>query len=570
LEEECTLLHLLSNPKIFTMKKIYIILMLITLICNLKSQNNTKSQYVSTLFKSAFSQSIQINMDTQYQNNICATHDSLLFIIHARGFGNPSHKGYAKISILNVITGTEKNSFISPPPEFTKNGGNLNRIWIWAIAATDSLLLLALDNEIWIYHFADFNDYEHFKTISIKDVSQLEIVNNDLHAFVENGVGFDWYKVNLSHFEVKKIKQLVLKNNFFLQIAPVKLIAINNNALYFLQRNEPTIEKYTLTGELLANYIFNIPNWNNIPEHITQQLDVIKDVTKQSYAFSKFSIFDYNFMHLFYVFSCERFLMIAIDENNNAKTYITPFFIQIIGDKVIVEPYSVKLPDNEKFENNYFPFLTEGAEENLIFAPLNDYIVQLNRSTNVPWQNKTQKEFQQKVDLFHRDHEPIEKIETYKFIKNYIPVESVNFLDYDNSHFTLNDLKKDKAIFIFSQYPYCSSCLKFIWNYFSNITLQNVELFNVASDCPTYLQKKENIKEVNAFLKTDYTPLFIDTKELNPEMKLLLTQQNYPLVILFDKKLQHIEVISSKHIIGDFMGNLSPSFISTINNFVEN
>jgi hypothetical protein len=82
--------------------------------------------------------------------------------------------------------------------------------------------------------------------------------------------------------------------------------------------------------------------------------------------------------------------------------------------------------------------------------------------------------------------------------------------------------------------------------------------------------KKENIKEVSTFLKTEYTPLFIDTKQLNSVTRRILTQKANPVVLLFDKKSQHIEVISSLHIIEDVMGNLTSSFIQRIKNFVEN
>ena len=185
------------------------------------------------------------------------------------------------------------------------------------------------------------------------------------------------------------------------------------------------------------------------------------------------------------------------------------------------------------------------------------------------WKNKTQKEFEHEENLYHRDHEPVSKIETYHFIKDYIPVDSVRFLDYDDHVFSLNDIKKEKAIFIISQYPQCAACIKALWNYFSHAKLPGVELYSVAPDCPTYLLKKEHIKEVSAFLKTEYTPLFMDTKQLNAATKYILAQKANPVILLFDKKLQHIEVISSMHIMGDFMGGLTPSFIQKIKNFAE-
>jgi hypothetical protein len=193
----------------------------------------------------------------------------------------------------------------------------------------------------------------------------------------------------------------------------------------------------------------------------------------------------------------------------------------------------------------------------------------MNRGTTTSWQNKTQKEFQNEENLYHRDHEPVEKMETYRFIKNYIPADSVRFLDYDDRIFSLNDVKKEKAIFIISQQPQCAACVKALWSYFSRTKLPGVELYNVAPDCPTYLLKKENIKEVNAFLKTEYIPLFMDIKQLNAATKHILAQKSSPVVLLFDKKLQYVEVIPSAHIINDFMGNLMPSFIQRVKNFTE-
>ena len=92
----------------------------------------------------------------------------------------------------------------------------------------------------------------------------------------------------------------------------------------------------------------------------------------------------------------------------------------------------------------------------------------------------------------------------------------------------------------------------------------------MAQNCSTYLKKKENIKEVGTFLKTEFTPLFIDLVKLNPATKHILMQKENPVILLFDKKKQHIEVISAIHIIEDFMGNLTPAFIQTIENFAEN
>jgi len=552
------------------MKKTYILLITISLWSNIKSQNNNQSNYVSELFNYSLSKNIQANLDPKSHNNIYTTYDSALFVVNQKGFEYQNAEGYAKISKINIFTGLEENFFISLPPAFIENGGKIERIWIWDIAANDSLLCLAVDEGIWVYRYSVSKQYEFIKTISVKNIVTLEIVNNNLHAFIENNDGYDWIKINFSNNEIDTIRQLVLTNPFFLQIAPVKIISIKNNALYFLQRNEPAIEKYSLTGEWLASYYLKIPEWNNIPDNITQKLDSIEDTTERNYAFSKFSVFDNNFMHLFYAFSCERFFMIAIDRKPKAETYITPYFVQIIGDSTVIETLSVKLNENEKFGEKYFPFLTASAEGNVVFAQSNEYITQINKSSNVTWQNKTQKEYNHEIDMFYKDYDPIEKIETYQWVKNLTHIDSIQFLDYDNHIFALNDIKTEKAIFIISQYPQCSTCIKIIWNYFSKKNLNEVNIYNVSQNCLTYLEKKENIKEVDLYLKTEYTPLFINTNELNTTTKQLLSQKENPIIVLFDKKLQHIEIITTTHIVGDLMGNLKPSFIHTIDNFIGN
>jgi len=527
--------------------------------------------YISELFNAISSTPIHTKFNTKISSNIYTIHDSMLFVMNKQGFGDKTSAaaGHAKISKLNIFTGVEETYFVPPSPTFIKIGGKTNHLWTWALAASDSLLFLATDEGIWIYQLTDANQYQYLKAISLKLVSKLQIVNNDLHAFVKHDDGFNWLKINLSNYKIENVRLLSLTNRFFLQIAPDHMITMNNNALYLLQRNVPTIEKYSLTGKLLANYSLEILDWEKIPEETTRQLDAIKDITERVYAFSKFSIHESNYMYLFYVFPCERFLMVANDNNKTANTFMTPYFIQIIGDTTIIESYSTNLYENEKFGEKLFPFLIANAEGNLIFAQLNEYIAQINRGTTVSWQNKTQKEFQHEENLYHRDHDPVEKMETYRFIKNYIPVDSIQFLNYDDQIFSLNDVKKEKAIFIVSQHPQCLACVKSLWRHFSHTVSPDVELYNVAPNCPTYLAKKENIKEVSAFLKTEYTPLFMDTKQLTPATKRLLAQKASPVVLLFDKKLQHVELFSSMYMIADPMGNLSPSFIQTIKNFME-
>jgi len=552
------------------MKKNLALFIMLTYMSNIDSQNSVQPLFFSEMFDPISSKSIYVELETKAFNNIYATSNDNIFVVNRKGFINSIRKGSAKISKINLFTGDYENYFITPSPTYLENGGVTSRIWIWALETTDSLLFVAVDEGVWLYQVNDSNQYKYLKTIVLDHVSHMEILNNELHAFIENNDGFNWYKVNLSNYEIDTLKPLVLKNHFFLQIAPAKMVSVKNNALYLLQQKSPSIEKFSLTGEFIAEYPLKISNWRQIPEEIATKLDSMEDITERNYAFATYSIFDYNMMNLFYVFPKERFLMIAIDRNKTSETFVTPFFIQIIGDTTIVEPYSVKLAENKKFGDNIFPFLTAGAEGNIVFAQHNDYITQINLCTDVSWQNKTQKEYKKEVDLYHRDNEPVEKIETYKFIKESIPVDSIQFLDYDNNIFYLNNIKKDKAIFIISQYPQCSACIKTIWNYFSNKNLPDVELYNVAQNCPTYLLKKENIKEVKEFLKTEFIPLFIDSKKLNTATKLLITQKSNPLIVLFDKKLQHFEVITAANIIGDLMGNLNPSFIHTIDNFAEN
>ena len=551
------------------MKKIFTLFITLTFMSNLSSQNSSQSHYISEMFNAISSKSIQTDLETKAYNNIYATSDSSLWIVNRRGFIDPTRKGYAKITKVNAFTGENELYFIAPSPAYTENGGETGRIWIWALEVTDSFLFVAADEEIWIYHANDSNQYEYYKTVPIAGVMDLEITNNELHAFLENNDGFDWYKINLSNYKIDTLKPLVLRNRFFLQIAPIKIISVKNNALYLLQQKAASIEKYSLSGEFLAEYPLKIPNWRPIPDNLTGKLDSIEDITERNYAFASYSIFDYNMMHVFYVFPSERFFMVAIDKNKSSETFVTPYFIQIIGDTTIITPYTTKLADNEKFGENRFPFLTAGAEGNMVFAQLNDYITQINLSTDVSWLNKTQKEYKQEVDLFHRDHEAVKKVETYKFIKNNITVDSIQFFDYDNNRFYLKDVQKDKAIFIISQYPQCSACIKTIWSYFSKTNLTHVALYDVGQNCPTYLLKKEHIKEVKEFLKTDFTPLFMNTKETNVATQQLTTQKTNPLVLLFDKKLQHIELITAANIIDDLMGNLNPSFIHLIHNFTE-
>jgi len=269
-----------KNINNLVMKKIYTLIftLIFSPMGNLSSQNLSKTHHVSELFNCIFSHNIQIDIDTKPHNNIYAIYDSTLFVIHQKGFEYQTQKGYAKISKLNAFTGIEGSVFIYPSPSYMEKGGTYSHIWVWALAASDSLIFVAVDEGIWIYQITDTKQYEYVKTVSIENVSKLELVNNDLHVFVENNKGFIWSKINLLNGKIENVRQLVLNNHFFLQIAPVKIISINNNALYLLQQNEPTIEKYSLTGERLANYHLEIPNWKKIPDNITNKLDSIEDV----------------------------------------------------------------------------------------------------------------------------------------------------------------------------------------------------------------------------------------------------------------------------------------------------
>ena len=552
------------------MKKFLIPFICLLFLSQAISQNFTPNPYISVLFTNTLSKHIQPNADLRYRENIYASFDSTLYIMNQKGFQNQYSAEYAKISKIHLFTGDEETYSVFPSSEFLENGGITNHIWIWALAISNNMLFLAVDEGIWIYQFTETKQYKYINTISVENVSKLFVVNNELHVFVNDEKGFDWLKINLSNFEVTNVRQLELKNPFFFQVAPMQILTMNNNALYVLQQNEPIIEKYSLTGEWLKNCHLEIQNWNPIPDTIANTLNSIEDITERTYAFAKHEIFNYNMIHLFYIFPSERFLMIAIDRNKNDGTFITPYFIQIIGDNIITKPYSVKLQESEKFGDRYFPFTPPRAEGNFVFANLNEYITQVSQCTSIDWHNKTQQEYQHDVNMYYRDNDPVEKIETYRFIQNYIPADSVCFLDYDDHVFSLNDIKKDKAIFIISQYPQCSMCLKLLWQYFSQQKFLEVELYNVAQDCSTYLSKKEYLKETNTYFKTEYTPLFYKSKDVTVATEHILNQSANPLILLFDKKLQHIEVISSQHIIGDIMGNFEPSFIHTIKNFVEN
>jgi len=547
------------------MKKIFLLIINLTLIGNISCQIIERPSYVSKLFETILSKVVQTNIETRTSNSIFTTNDNELFVMNNRGFAN--QKGKAELAKFNIFTGGEEIYAITPSSKFIESGENNENLWVWSIAVLDSLLFIAIDKEIWTYQLTNSMQYEYISTIALENVFRLEIDEKNLHAFIDNDDGFDWYKINLINYEIKKVRTLVLKNRLFLQISPVQVISIKNNALYFLQQNKPAIEKYSLNGDLIDTYNLKIPNWKSIPEEITNKLDSIKNTAIRSYAILDYSIFDYNFMLLFYVLHSERFFLMAINKES-ADGFANPYFVQIVGDTTFIEPFSVKLNEEEKFGEKYFPFLTPRAEGNIVFAVSKENMIQINRRTNVSWNNKTDKEFQHDVNLYYRDNEPITKIETYNFLNNYISIDSLQFFDYDDQLFLFKDIQKEKAIFIVSQQPQCSVCIKAIWNYFSKKLLPQTELYNVAAGCPTYLSKKENIKEVNAYLKSEYTPLFIYPKTFNSATKHLLMQKGNPIVVLFDKKKHHIEVISINRIIADYMGNITPSFKHIIDNFV--
>lgn len=548
------------------------LLISILVICTYIVFSQTKQDpYVSELFDLSKFTAIDCFENQQTKNQfLSCTDQNNIYFIDQLGLNLTKFEQYATIFVTELSSGAQKQLLL-PVPEFVRKGKNSQMgIWIWAFAISKTHLIIAIDELILIYKIDETDTIIYERKIDKDNIDELHILNDNLHAFeYDNDMGYIWYKYDMETLHETKVRNLEMDAHFFFQIGPRRIIDIRDNILYFVQQAIPRVDTYNLAGDFLTSYQIPFQNWRAIPIDIKSKLNELKDISERSSYFSKYKLSDFNFVNLFYVFSQNRFLIFIMDKNEVAKSYFTPYLVQIVGDNFIIEPYTLKLKDDVVFENGLFPFPIEKDRHNLVYKRVEDKLISIDAGTTVEWENKSKKKYDTDVDLFHKDCESQTIFQLLELKNSTFNLDAIQFTDFDNTPFFLSNIKKDKAIFLISKDPQCSACIKSLWNWASSITFENVEIVNVSNNCLTYLDRREKAKEINQYLKIPYTLLFLNVTPDSEVMKMLVNQVASPVVMFYNKRKSDIQVISTMRLFDPILNTFSQLFIKRAADFLQ-
>lgn len=159
----------------------------------------------------------------------------------------------------------------------------------------------------------------------------------------------------------------------------------------------------------------------------------------------------------------------------------------------------------------------------------------------------------------------------FTFVKaQEIPVERLTFYDYDGNYFQMEQISRNKALFIVNNAPQCHGCAESIYDFLAKIRFKTASLYVVNMAADSYLEKKMLLQEQLERIGQPFDALYIKPRE---KIRFLETlgEQTYPLLLLYWKGKSTARVIPNEEIFTDDLrfSDLRPEIQTTLKNFAK-
>lgn len=352
----------------------------------------------------------------------CAYNDSFVYC-SCTAFRDKDNNYQATIFALNSKTG-EQSQLMIPFPEAKANMMTARNYWIYAINVTEEKIILSTQYAILFYGLDEDGEYELQQRVptSFSPEFTYYFKGSIYYSCQDNEMGFRLVQQKINSNKQHEVQQFIIDAPFLLQYGPNGFIKATDEYIYFLNSPKFCLQKYSLTGNKIAEINIEIPNWHTMDPDYIQEMGKMEyggDRAMYSYYHSKKYSFpleviplnDRNFLLTYHQYdvadSTDGIDMILLCTNDDWSNYH-------------YYPVSVIFPKEHVVQNDEFPIYYHHIEKCLSFSTHN-MLWQLVKETDVPYRGKKWGDYENQKQEYLKKNDVVLKLRVMEFKDNIEP-----------------------------------------------------------------------------------------------------------------------------------------------------
>lgn len=502
-------------------------------------------------------------------NNLikCKMQGDTFFFFEQQGYRHKDNGYQAVIHTLSVDN-YDQTEIMLPLPECGPNKERYaNSLWIFDVCFEDDYLLVTTQEELILYKRINNQNYQVESTYRHQNLFMGYLHQKSIHFFEEDhDKGFKWFQKEPESDSATLVRELPYEAPHIVQIQPNRYLSHNQQSVFFLSTRFPRMETYHLDGTVQDTIYFGLSSWKAFDgEYIEKALSVPYGI-QRIYAV-KDDLSSYSYPKVVMPL-CGDLLLLYMHYDTTSGNSVLQYAIRT--NDGLTTRYLWNNHEDSVFQAAQFPFnLFQGGFDKGN-ATDDGRIVQLTYRTEVPWQGKTPRQYNQEVDRYMSENTP--RL-AYKIMRYHpkTPIDTPCLHPVGAPPITLGELPSEKSVLIIHQGLECSGCVKAIYRLLDETVLKDIHIGNVYSQPIGGMAAFELNNQIKGQLHQPFALYYTFSKSydfLSPTLP--FHETDFPCLVLVKKGEQASIFRSSELFTDDYTSTaFSESFLDAWQSFLS-
>ena len=368
--------------------------------------------------------------------------------------------GYQAVIYKLSLDNYEQTEIMLPVPESLKKPEhNIRNLWIYDFCFDGEYLLVTTQEALILYKLINNQNYQVVATYRHHNLFVGYLHQGKLNFFEEDhDKGFKWFQQNLDSDTATLVRELPYEAPHIVQIQPNRYISHNQQSVFFLSTRFPRLEVYSLDGRLQDTIHFDIPSWKAFENDYIEKTLSIPYGVERIFAI-KDDLYKYSYPKVIMPMNGDLLLFFTYYDTISGNSVLQYAIREKNGNTI---RYSTSNHEDSVYAAAQFPFtlFKNGLEKTN--ASGESVIVQLTLKSDVAWQGKKEKEYQNDENQFFLSHEPVLAYKIMRYSPKNEP-KAIELVTTSKERVCLQNLPYEKSVLILHQDLECSSCVNAIY-----------------------------------------------------------------------------------------------------------
>lgn len=502
-------------------------------------------------------------------NNLikCKMQGDTFFFFEQQGYRHKDNGYQAVIHTLSVDN-YDQTEIMLPLPECGPNKERYaNSLWIFDVCFENDYLLVTTQEELILYKRINNQNYQVESTYRHQNLFMGYLHQKSIHFFEEDhDKGFKWFQKEPESDSATLVRELPYEAPHIVQIQPNRYLSHNQQSVFFLSTRFPRMETYHLDGTVQDTIYFGLSSWKAFDdEYIEKALSVPYGI-QRIYAV-KDDLSSYSYPKVVMPL-CGDILLLYMHYDTTSGNSVLQYAIRT--NDGLTTRYLWNNHEDSVFQTAQFPFnLFQGGFDKGN-ATDDGRIVQLTYRTEVPWQGKTLRQYNQEVDRYMSENTP--RL-AYKIMRYHpkTPIDTPCLHPVGAPPITLGELPSEKSVLIIHQGLECSGCVKAIYRLLDETVMKDIHIGNIYSQPIGGMAAFELNNQIKGQLHQPFALYYTISKSydfLSPTLP--FHETDFPCLVLVKKGEQASIFRSSELFTDDYTSTaFSESFLDAWQSFLS-